>query len=219
MFNRLSPGLTRKLSSTVLIGLLVLICADTTLAADKKKGKKDEAESAAMDEKKSTALYRCEADVFYVWKRTPRLKTKIDTMGKTVPDEPPLDAELLKPIEVFFSRPGETAESEAVAGHKLDAQLPQVLSEARALCERRHQSESRCVLARMKAVGKDYRMLDFQARKQFLDTVSEDCRLSVGVCMDAKVGKTECEAKAMNSAATPDGQAEETGKESKKKKK
>ena len=204
-------------TSWLALGLVfTLVIAPSASAEKKKKGKKGE-EEAAMEEQES-ANFRCEADVFYIWKRTPRMKTTTDKDGKVVLAEPPLDEKLLEPIEVFYSRPGETAESEAAAGQRLDAQLPEVQSQARAMCEKSHQSESRCVMARLRETSKDYRMLDFRARKQFLDTVAEDCRKNVGVCVSTKVGKTHCEKEEAGGKAGDNAGGEEE-KDSKKKKK
>ncbi len=219
MINRFSP---KFLAVLLCLGILLpggLHNTDYAFAADKKKGKKESEEESKPEENKSQASYRCEADVFYVWKRVPRPQMTTDSSGKQVAMESTLDESLLEPIDVFYSRPGATADSEAAAGQRLDTQLPAAQSQARTACERMHQSESRCVMSKLRLNGREYNLLDFRARQQFLDSVAEDCRRNVGVCLSTKVGKTRCEMQQTASAEQTAGDSEDDEKDSKKKKK
>lgn len=209
----LTAAITRILCA---IYCLSMLAGEPAAAADKKKkGEAAEAEAAREAPPKTTT--RCEVDVFYTWKRVERQKTNGAEAGGREEKEP--DPALLEPVEVFYARPGQSGETQELAQEKLLAKLPELQSEARAVCERSHQSESLCIMGRLREATREYRLLDFQARKQFLDSVAEDCRRNVGICIGTRVGEPRCAVeRAAGPAAAAEGKTEADSGEKKKKK-
>lgn len=170
-------GLT-SLCALLAPGLLTIFIATLTLsvafAADEKE---EEASEEAKEEEEAEApknfRYRCEAPLFYLWDS---------------------DAVNTKEVEkVFFKNLSAEAESEENAKYSLGNMSNLAEQDAVESCEQSKSSATTCVAGALSRHSTEYRQLDFPARREFLSTVSQDCRSNAGKCTGVELGETRCE--------------------------
>lgn len=198
--------------------LTPLIYASSTWAADKeeKTAEAPTETSAPPEAAGEGANFICEADVFFSWKRTPPPRTTTDAQGKTVPVA--VDPELLKPIEEFFTKVGESGKIENDVRNRLATRLGGVELQARRSCEELHQDRVSCVSRNLRTTKSDYQLLDFAARKALLSSIERECEDNTGVCLSTRTGAITCFLNTPPDAAAAGAAGGESAKESDKKK-
>ena len=184
--------------------LVTMALIQNTYAADKKTDTKSSGDSDAIPG------FACYVDIYFSWQPAPIIPPATDTLqkGKKVaasPVEPP------KPIEEFFQNFREIAAVEQSAKDKLTSKIPFLLSEAQKHCESKHQDLASCFGSKTRTFSAEYQLLDFESRREFLDSVREDCKQLAGKCLSNRASDVTCrKEEASQTQSTP-------GKDEKKK--
>ncbi len=166
------------------VSLCCFISPSIALGAAEDKGKAQEGGATSGE-------VSCEASVFYSWKRAPRTQ-KSSEPSRPPTGTPPPPAEDEKPIEMFYTRIGESGSPEVDVKNRLASRLSATEGEAIKSCQNEHEGEATCVADQLKRMGEDYRNLDFPARHALLSSLTEDCRLQAGVCLSARSSQIAC---------------------------
>lgn len=194
----------------IAITLLVFLIAPA--GAEKKAEKKDEkpAEAAAIGE------VVCEADVMFIWKRTPPQQTKLSEQGKQTPVEP--DPAILEPIEEHYTRVGETGFSEEDTKNKVATSIAPAEIQARRACEELHQEESSCIARKLRTNQSNLHILDYASRTALRKSIEKDCVANKGICFATKASPVICYTAATKEQGAGEATAGGAPKEEDKKK-
>ena len=177
-----------------LLGIFFILFSGSCFAADKKTDKKDSSTDTSL-------RYVCGSDLYYTWlpKPPPTPEPKLTAKGVPTPQptiEPP------KPVEEFYARSEETASLEEEAKTKLSIKIPTLRAEALKACEDKHQATGQCVAIKVRSFENDYRALDFEARRTFLDSIKGDCQQMLGRCTETRAGDITCSQKTTQETAS-----------------
>lgn len=84
------------------------------------------------------------------------------------------------------------AATEDEAKAKIQLALDKDKQDAMEECQSVHENLSGCIAAKFLAMGNVLRQLDFNARKELENSISEDCRSSTGRCLKSEASPIEC---------------------------
>ena len=138
--------------------------------------------------------FRCEADIFYIWKRVPKTPaplTEREPGGR--PAAPAVEPPPEEPIEVFFNRIGERGAAEKSAHERLERRLAAALGEAMSQCRAEHENRGKCIADGVRRAEDTYQNADYIARKAITQGIKDDCETSAGRCLSTKNGPITCD--------------------------
>jgi hypothetical protein len=133
--------------------------------------------------------YRCEADLFYTWRRTPQKKVTQGLPGQKQPDGADSPEE---PIEQFFDRVSERGAAEKPVRDQIQQRIASEKGRALAACRSDHENQGDCVAERIRRVEPTYRNADYLSRKAITDGIKSDCENGFGRCVSARAGDIVC---------------------------
>lgn len=177
-----------KMTSRIIAIVIAMLwtVSVTTVHAAKEEKADEKTPSAETPQAKGEIV--CEANITYSWKRKPP-PVPLGNQNSGTPPPPPPE---MPTLETQYQQIGERGMIEVDVKNRLTTRLPSAQAEAMKHCADAHENQTLCVSKQLKLVAKDYQLLDFAARKTFLNAITTDCEAQAGDCVSAKSGPVYC---------------------------
>lgn len=151
------------------------------------------------------AEFRCQADVSYVWKKTPPVLEEGEKQQMSDEQE--------EPKRLVFSQPFSEAETEEKARAKLESLVLRERGKAREACRREHENVSHCIGSKLESMRGVLDRSGFSVRQRLEESIQTDCEQKRGLCQKTEVSEYVCEETA--AAAAEEGEEGEEEDEKK----
>jgi hypothetical protein len=129
-------------------------------------------------------IFNCNSHIFYHW--SPKSETNTESVDKDSQNKEPLI------IKEYFKTLSERGKQGLATKHELEKRVDQSKSEAFKTCRKNH-SSSHCETSKLKAIGSQIQLMDFQTKRDMKKSIQNSCEEVSGTCIEVTHSDIQCD--------------------------